>query len=158
YSRLIPHLGVMSARTRSMVTQLMILDKPWSGAIRETIVQLAGDSSADARSSALEALRACALKRTEVERLQGNLARKTGDLRRGVLSVLPKQKNGPALASARRLLAAKDVQSRQAGLELLRMLMGAGRVPADCRQLAEAFRTERPKIAREEQVHLDEIF
>ena len=68
----------------------------------------------------------------EIVLLESYLTRKTGDLRRGVFTVLQKQSDERALASADRLLAAKDASQRLAGLELLRLLADSKRSAPAC--------------------------
>lgn len=156
-ARLIPHLPKMETHLRRAAAEQVLAEKPWQDATRQVVFDLAGSASSDIRELALRALLDETLQRGEVERLESYLTRKTGDLRHGVLRVLLKQSDAAALASAARLLDAKDAQQRLAGLELLRLLVEAGRTAAECRRQAAAYRQARKKLSREELAHLDEI-
>jgi hypothetical protein len=156
-TRLIPHLRKMEASHRRTAVEKIVAAQPWDQATRRAIVDLAGDTSEIVRRAALEALLDQPLKVEEVEQLEGYLTRKTGDLRRGVLAVLIKQKNAAVLASSTRLLAAKDANQRLAGLELLRMMTDAQRCVPKCRSQAQSYQADRKKLTKEEQGHLVEI-
>ncbi|MCI0357954.1 MAG: DUF4132 domain-containing protein [Planctomycetaceae bacterium] len=156
-TRLIPHLSKLDSYTRNTAVGLIVAAKPWNDATRQAVINLAGDTVADVRETAFKALLNETLTAAEVQRLESYLARKTGDLRRGVLALLLKQDDAAALASAGRLLAAKDGNQRLAGLELLRLLTDAKRSVAECRRLAAAYQAARKKVTKEEQSHLDEI-
>ncbi len=156
-TRLIPHLRKLETYPRSAAVRQIIEARPWDETTRQAVVNLAGDASSDVRQLALQALLETALTPTEVQRVEGLLTRKTGDLRRGVLALLLKQSDAQALASAGRLVSAKDANQRLAGLELLRLMTDAKRSTADCRKLATEYQAARQKVNREEQAHLDEI-
>lgn len=156
-SRLIPHLEKFDSYGRRGAIDYLVEKKPWPDDVRESIVELAGDTSADVRTNALAALTGQTLRPAELQRLESYLARKAGDLRRGILALLVKQDDVGALASAARLTEAKDAGQRLAGLELLRLLSDAGRAAAECRAAGEAYRAARKKTTKEEQAQLDEI-
>lgn len=156
-ARLIPHLPKMETYLRRDAAALVLAEKPWPNATRQVAFDLAASGSSEIREVALRALLDETLQHGEVERLESYLTRKTGDLRHGVLRVLLKQSDADALASAARLLDSKDAQQRLAGLELLRLLVEAGRSAAECRRQAAAYRQGRKKLLREELAHLDEF-
>ena len=156
-TRLIPHLSKLEPGHRRHVVQRISAAKPWDAVTREALVELAGDASVDVRGTALEALKETQFAPEEVERLEGYLTRKAGDLRRGVLELLLRQADAAAVASGERLLAAKDGQQRLAGLELLRHLAEARRCGEACRQLAADYCARSKKLSREEQSHFDEL-
>jgi len=156
-SRLIAHLPKLDTYARRTAIDNLAETKPWPDDVRDAIVELAGDTSPDVRARALETLIGQTLRPAELERLEGYLARKAGDLRRGILALLIKQDDAGALASAARLTAAKDAGQRLAGLELLRLLSDAGRSVAECRAAGEAYRAARKKTNKEEQSQLEEI-
>jgi HEAT repeat protein len=156
-TRLIPYLKVFDPWQRRSVVEQLAKEKKWDELTRDTLFALAGDTSDYVRKAALEALAKVRLKPGEAERLEGYLTRKAGDLRRGVVEVLIGQSDEAALASADRLLSAKDGNQRLAGLEVLRQLSEAGRVGDACRGQAEAYGTSRARLTREEQTQLDAI-
>lgn len=159
-SRIIRHFENMDADTRRRAIASIVESTPWDAATRQAVLDLAGDPSSGVRSAALEALAKtprAALTPSERQQLESYLERKASDLRRGVLDLLRQQPDEAAIASCERLLARKDGAARLAGLELLRLLVGENRRPADCRQMAEAYSRSRNKLTRDEQGHLAEI-
>ncbi len=98
------------------------------------------------------------LPKAEAVRLEELLTRTTGGLRRDVLALLLKQKDAAVLASAGRLRDAGQPLHRQAGLELLARMAGAGRRSKQCRKLAEDYRERSGKLSSEEQKLLDAVF
>jgi hypothetical protein len=156
-TRLIPHLDVMDTHHRRAAASVLVELSPWDDATRTAVVELAGDASPDTREVALAALEKQSLPVSDIQRLESYLTRKSGDLRRGVLAILLKQSDEAALASAARLLAAKDANQRLAGLELLRLLAAAKRAVDQCRAQATAYEQARKKITKDERAHLDDI-
>lgn len=156
-TRLIPHLDKMESGVRRQALWVMVEAKPWDAATRQAIVDMVGDASNDARMLAITALQDAQVLPAEIRQLESYLTRKTGDLRRGLLTILLAQSDQNALASATRLLEAKDACQRLAGLELLRLLTDAKRVVSQCRSLATSYSASRKKITKQEQSHLDEI-
>lgn len=155
---LIPHLPIFATYQRCLVVQRLAEQKKWDALSRDTLVQLAGDASADVRGAALTALGAKGkLEPDEILRLEGYLSRKASDLRQGVVGVLLKQSDALALASAERLLGSKDGQQRLAGLELLRQLTLGKRGREKCQARAAQFQAARAKLSREEQEQITAI-
>ena len=103
--------------------------KKWDSVTRETLIDLAGDATANIREAACTALAKVKLQAGEIEILERYLTRKTSDLRQGVLGLLLRQADAAALASADRLTASKDAMQRLGGLEILRQLAAANRQP-----------------------------
>ena len=156
-TRLIPHLDKMETRGRQEAVELIAKAKPWDATTRQALLDLAGETAANVRGTALQALRDEKLEPKEIQQLESYLTRKAGDLRRDVLEILLRQPDAAALASGARLLEAKDANQRLAGLELLRLMTDAKRGIEECRQQAAAYASRRPKRNQEEQSHLDEI-
>jgi hypothetical protein len=154
---LIRYLPMMESWTRRLVIDQLAGLKKWDNQTRDTLFALVGDSSITVREAALRALARCKVSELEAIRLEELLTRKPGDLRRGVLTLLLSQKDEAALASADRLLAAAQQLQRQAGLEILRQLAEAGRVPQECRARAEAYRASRARLSDEDQRQLDAV-
>lgn len=160
-TRLIPYLAGLNSWQRSQVIELLGKQKKWDKLTRETLLDLVGDSSADVRQAAVTALGDRLAQQpplaSEAERLESYLTRKASDLRRGAVGLLLKQQDAGALASADRLLSAKDANQRLAGLELLRQLAEAGRERTACQDRAAAYQAARKKLSKEEQTQLDAI-
>lgn len=153
-TRLLPYLPLMHGYSRAHVVHLLASLKKWDAATRDTLFALVGDSHAAPREAALKALAHCKVTEQEAQKLEELLTRKADDLRRGVLTLLLAQKDPAALASADRLLASGALPQRLAGLELLRQMAEAGREAAACRARGERFRSERPRLAADEEKRL----
>jgi hypothetical protein len=156
-TKLIRHLPGMEAWSRRELVQRLTERKKWDEQTRDTLFALVGDPSITVREAALTALAECKVSEAEAYRLEELLTRKTGDLRRGVLTLLLNQKDQAALASADRLLAWGQPLQRHAGLELLRQLAETKRVPQECRSRAEAYRDGRLQLSEEEVKYLEAI-
>jgi HEAT repeat protein len=155
---LLPYLNQMSGWERGRLVEELAGQQQLDAAMRDALFALVGDSNSWVREKALEAVKNCAVNESEVPRLEGFLSRKNAGLRRGVLSLLQKQKTPDVLASADRLLASSKANQRVAALELLRSLVEAKRSVAECRQRAEQYRSKRRQLGEEEQLHLEAIF
>jgi hypothetical protein len=155
--RLIPSIPMLDPWARASVVTLLAAGEQWDGEVRQTIFKLAGDSSASVREHALAMIGAHPLEPKQVPQLEHLLTRKAADLRRGVLTLLLKQNDAGALASAARLLASSGAESKQAGLELLEQLSAAGRSPVVCRATADLYRSRRKNLSDGESAMLDRI-
>ena len=154
---LIPFLPAMSSWRRRFVVGKLAEQKKWDGLTRETLLRLAGDTSTDVREAVFPVLAKKKLLPAEIETLESYLTRKTNDLRQGVLSLLLGQDDARALASADRLMASGDSARRLGGLEVLRQMAVKKRRRNECQARAEAYRTSRRKLAREEQGQVEAI-
>jgi hypothetical protein len=156
-TQLLPYLPAFHPYHRAQIVGYLAEQKKWDRLTRDSLLDLAGDSGSEVRKASYEALAKQPLQRGEAERLEGYLTRKTSDLRRGVIGLLAKQKDVDALASADRLLAAKDAQQRLAGLELLRQLAEADRQRKRCQERAVTYRASRTQFTKEEETQLSAI-
>jgi hypothetical protein len=156
-TRLLPYLPAFHSYHRALIVGYLAAQKKWDRLTRDSLLDLAGDSGSEVRKAAYDALARQPLQRGEAERLESYLTRKTSDLRRGVIGLLAKQKDADALASADRLLTAKDFQQRLAGLELVRQLAEADRQRKGCQERAEAYGTSRKQLTKEEETQLGAI-
>jgi hypothetical protein len=143
---LIPHLDLMGTYARAMVVTKLAAQKKWDAATRDTLFALLGDASRQVREEALRQLVNCELTPAEAVGIEQLLDRKSGDLRRGSLTLLSRQQDDQVLASADRLLTDKNPPRRLAGLELLRQLSEARRCPAEARRRAEQYSQGHPKL------------
>jgi hypothetical protein len=155
--RLIPHLSRMQAWTKLNVIDLFAQQKKWDAKTRATLLELVGDAGAGTRQRAIEALANCKIEEYEAQDLEALLTRKAQDLRRGVLSLLLRQKDDAALVSAERLLTSNDQGQRLAGLEMLGEMATAKRQRDKCRARADEFRQTRPRLNAEEEKSLAAI-
>ncbi|BAU14354.1 hypothetical protein LEP3755_49010 [Leptolyngbya sp. NIES-3755] len=143
--RLIPFMSVMESYSRAQVARLLAEIKPWDAEIRATLFKLVGDNAQWVRETTIRLLHECTITTDESIQIEQLLTRKAGDLRRGVLGLLLNQSDVDAIASAHRLLQAKQAPQRQAGLELLRELVLGQRVVEASRTLAANYQKERSK-------------
>src|SRR5439155_17220333 len=104
-TRLIAHLPRMGVYSRAAVVRMLAKQQQWDCATRDTLFALVGDSSRQVREAALLGLAKCKVMPSEAVSLEKLLDRKSGDLRRGVLTRLSLQPDADAMASAERSLA-----------------------------------------------------
>jgi hypothetical protein len=157
-TRLIRHMPLLTPDDRRGVTVKLAGTEPWDAKTRDTLLALIGDPAYQVRECALAAVSRGRVDEAEAPRLEGYLARKAGDLRRGVLALLLNQPDAAALASARRLLAASSAPQRLGGLEMLREMVAVERLPLLCRETAAAYRDGRPRLEEDETRQLEAIF
>ena len=155
--RLLPYLAAMSGAGRRACVKLFAEPAGREPEVRAALLGLVGDLDSYVRSQALEAITKAPLGAGEAERMEALLLRKTGDLRRGVLSLLLAQADAPARSSASRLLAAKNPLPRLAGLELLREMVKRGRSAGECRTVASDYKDAAPKLSEAESALLDQL-
>lgn len=154
---LLPHLSAMSADDRHSVVLRLAKMPRGDTEVRDTLFSLVGDRSRWVREEALKALANHKASPEEAIRLENLLTRKAADLRRGALSILANQKDKDALASAKRLLEASNVQQRLAGLDLLRQMIEAERSTDQCQALASRYRAERSSTTDAEKQALEHL-
>jgi hypothetical protein len=140
---MIPYLGICDANMRSSIVGLLAKVEPIDAEIRQTLLALTGDSSSYVRSLVMTALQKCQIETDEATHLIGLLTRKSSDLRQGILGLLIKQPDLNAIDSAQKLLAAKDVLQRQAGLELLAELVKVDRSADECQSIAQSYQAKK---------------
>ena len=155
--RLLRRLDVLSPDARRTVATRLRDQTTLSARERPGLLRLVGDASVTVRAPALEALERLPAPADETEELEALLSRKAGDLRRGVVSLLLKQDDESALASADRLLASSSEPKRLAGLEILRRLVDDGRSAETARVRASDYVGSRKSLAAAERAQLDAI-
>jgi Family of unknown function (DUF5724)/Domain of unknown function (DUF4132) len=155
---LIPYLGICDASWRSSIVGKLAQVEPIDSEIRQTLLSLTGDSSSYVRQLVMTALQKCQIEPDEATHLIGLLTRKSSDLRQGILGLLIKQPDLQAIDSAQKLLDAKDVLQRQAGLELLAELVKVDRSADECQSIAQSYQTKKSdKLTNPEVQLLDRI-
>lgn len=87
--------------------------------LRETVVAMVGDRSADVRGAAVKAMGNLRVQPDDAPSLEALLTRKAGDLRRGVIGLLGTMPEQEVVRSAERLWEG-DTAQRDAACELLR--------------------------------------
>jgi hypothetical protein len=156
-TRLIPHLQHMGTGSRALVIGLLAKQDKWEAATRDTLFALIGDPSRQVREAALQHLAKCQITSEEASTVEQLLDRKTGDLRRGALTLLVRQTDEQVLASTDRLTSAKSQPQRQAGLELLRQLVEGKRCVDEARARARSYSESHPKLNEAERQQIDVV-
>ncbi|HET7553579.1 MAG TPA: DUF5724 domain-containing protein [Gemmatimonadaceae bacterium] len=128
-----------------------------SRAERAVIMELLGDTSADVRAAAFEAMATVPLESDEVERLIDLLGRKPGDLRNGAIVRLRTLRDAELLAAADRLIADSSDLRRLAGLELLRDAWEAKRATSEVHSRVARFSQDRETLTDPERVHVTAV-
>jgi len=137
--QLIAHLPRMSPGDRLRVAERLAALPQWDAEVRDVLLGMLRDRSSWVRDRALALIAARPLREQDVRSLEDLLTRKSGDSRRGMLSLLLSQDDETAVASARRLLSARHGLQRLAGLDLLGQLARAGRAVEQGRDLARGY-------------------
>jgi hypothetical protein len=154
---LLPFINDLESWDRGHLVESLARLKKWDAPIRDTLFALVGDRDSWVRDKALHALKKCAVTEADAQRVEALLVRKGTEMRQGILTLLRKQPISQVLVSADRLLVSKKAPQRQAGLELLRVLVEKKKAVAECRQRAEAYRAAHPSPGEEEELHLEAI-
>lgn len=144
--RLIPYLSLLDSYGRTNAARKLAELQPWDSEIRTVMLDLVGDASSWVREQVIGLLQHCAMTTAESIQLEQLLTRKASDLRRGILGLLLNLPDEAAIASAERLLQAKQAPQRQAGLELLRELVQQNRSLDRARSLATTYQDSRSKL------------
>ena len=131
--------------------------RPLAPETRALVLDLLGDTSADVRGAAFEAMGTAAPADDETERLVELLARKPSDLRSAALRRLRVLGDAELIAAAGRLTGDPDALRRLAGLELLRDAAENGRAAEAVRERMREYRASRESIPDTEQAHLDAV-
>ncbi|HVJ80116.1 MAG TPA: hypothetical protein VNC50_03510, partial [Planctomycetia bacterium] len=150
-----PYLKEFDSYDRQRIVEKLAKAETWDDAIRAALLDVLNYSGAGDIAAEEMAKRPVRLEDAIV--LEALLSRKGEALRRRIFAVLASQKDGEAIASAKRLISAKSRDERLGGLELLRQLKSANREVAACAALAKAYRAERKSLASEEENQLAAI-
>ncbi len=125
--------------------------------VRDVILKLVGDLKTPVRGLAIRILEKQTITAQDTPYLEPLLTRKTTDLRRGVISLLSRQPDADAIASAERLLSGKKPLQRAAALEILQVLVESDRSRATCQQIAAAYQSAHPESSETDAALLKQI-
>ncbi|MBZ0319218.1 MAG: DUF5724 domain-containing protein [Anaerolineae bacterium] len=141
--RLLPYINSLNEYNRLKVAEKLAEGKKWDDETRDALFKLIGDRATHVREGVINLLKGYTVSAEEARYIEGLLTRKSDELRRGILSMLLRQKDKAALISAETLLNSKDAQQRLAGLELLRLLNETKRSEKQSQALATSFQEAR---------------
>ncbi|MEM9803882.1 MAG: DUF5724 domain-containing protein, partial [Cyanobacteria bacterium P01_D01_bin.56] len=153
----LPYLPMMDHWGKRQVTGQMAKLDSWNDDVRKGVFLLLRDRSNYVREEMVRQLQIHGYVPSESEatELEALMTRKAADLRRGVISLLLKQDDTDAVASAQRLLAASKTLQRLAGLELLDQLQQSDRV--NVTPIAESYIQQRSKQTASERELVDKL-
>ncbi|PSF30032.1 hypothetical protein C7H19_24070 [Aphanothece hegewaldii CCALA 016] len=156
---LIPYLSHFDVYQRQELANKLSLIQPWDDEIRNILLSLIADPSQWVRQQIIKILAKANsnITSTEAIYLEKLLTRKSSDLRRGILQLLLNQTDSETLASAQRLLAAKQAPQRLAGLELLRELKNQKRLIEDCINYAKNYQSKQTNLSENETQLLEKL-
>lgn len=123
---------------------------------RDFAFRILKDRSSYIRDTAMLALSEAELNKEEIQVFEDLLSRKSASFRQFAIGLIQKRPSQEILESAERLIIAKNVEQRLAGLDLLNGLLNEDLHEERIKALAETY-TERSKIGRKEQVLLDNL-
>ena len=109
----------MSPTARYRVAELAGKTTTFTPDVRNVLVAMVGDRSSQVRDAAVKAMQKLQLEAADAPVLEGFLTRRSGDLRRGVISLLARQDESALLSSVDRLWEAGNDAQRDAACELL---------------------------------------
>lgn len=154
---LIPYLKRMSPTGRGRMASL--LHKEIRNPLcRAALMELSNDRSSDVSNQVFELVRQIQLEADEWIALEANLKRTSSNYRRGVIQLFASQKPEAALVSVDRLLQAKALPQRLAGLEVLSKIYTKKQVSEQvrdtARSLAQVYRATHAELSKDETVLL----
>ena len=154
----VPFIDASPPHIRSLIARQLKEVKKFDAAARALLFKLLGDRSSDVQETAVAA--AAQIKQfsnDECTHLEAYLTRKAANLRRGVIRLLLNQQDNDALESAARLLASKNQNQREAGLEMLCEMKKVERSTSSCAKQAESYRTRQHSLTNNETTLLNQI-
>lgn len=154
--RLAPYYDQLDLSSRESLARSIAIKKIYNSEQRTLIFKMLADKGTYVRSSAFEAVKKLEIKAEDSEYMEAMLTRKSGDLRVGIIQLLFKQEDKILTASLNRLLVAKDINQRLAGLDLLHQLIKKDRLKTIALSLANTYQ-ERARISEKEQLILTDI-
>lgn len=133
-SQLLPYLNSMNSYARISAAKLFHEHINEDPRYRKALFDLAADRDGSLHEPVFALLGKITPREDEISQLEGLLTRKTDSLRRGVIGMLMRQTDANLLATIDRMLAQRDEQQRQAGIEMLRETALANRQRDECQQ------------------------
>ncbi len=121
---------------------------------RDLALKIIKDRSEYIRNTAMRTLSSAELSSDEILHFEGLLTRKSSNFRRFVLQMIQKRSVDESFASAERLVNAKNIEQRLAGLDLLTDLYRNKDLKNRVKEIAEHY-AERKRIGKKEQILLD---
>ncbi len=156
-NRLVPYMKLMDGWHLADLVKEMAKQKTIDDATRTLFFELISHRNDEVREAALKAVRKCNPTPDEVRALEPMLARKKEGTRRGVVSLILKQKAPVVQETAERLLASKNGSVRLAGLEVFRHLASKDKTAEAAKARVTAFRDATKKMTADEKRQVDQI-
>lgn len=150
----VPFVDGMEPTERQYVANRLAEVKHPDRQTRDLLLRFLADLSHDVREAALRGIRSTRVAEADVPELERLLARKAGDLRRGIVDLLLGLDDRQALASVDRLLIDGTEERRLAGLELLRRLKDTGRAREKVSERSASYAAAHSAPSEPEQVQL----
>ncbi len=140
--RLLPYLPILGRYNRVRIAERLANAGSREPEIRAALFALLRDRSTSVGEGMIDILAKYSIDPAEWPQLEDLLTRRSTSMRRKLIDLIAKQPDDIALASADRLLAARDDQQRLAGLELLRVLHEKRRSVEACVERAATYRAK----------------
>lgn len=154
--RLAPYYDELDISSRESLGRCLEIRKTYNTAQRALIFKLLADKGTYVRDYAFKAIKKIKIKEADSEYIEAILTRKSGDLRVGIIQLLLTQEDKNLIISLNRLLVAKDVNQRLAGLDILHQLVKKDRLKTIALNFAKTYQ-ERRRISEKEQLILSDI-
>lgn len=155
--KLIPYVSLMDSWGLSQAAKKLAASGLSDPEVRAVLFKLVGDRNSHVRHEILKLIEGERIQSQEAEALENLLTRKTGDLRRGVISLLVKQTDAEVLASADRLIGSPKAEQRIAGLELLRILRQNHRAVSKCQAYARGYQQAHVELTESEKTLIETV-
>lgn len=156
-NRLVPYMKLMNGWHLADLVEQMAKEKKIDDATRTLFFELISHRNDSVREAALKAVRKCNPTPDEVRALEPMLTRKQEGTRRGVVSLILKQKQPVVQETAERLIGSKNGSVRLAGLEVFRHLAEKDKTAEAAKARVTAFRDATKKLTADEKRSVDQI-
>ncbi len=155
---LLKHKDHFTPDQRAYLYGDIIAIKPRDDAVRAALIEGLSDRSSQVCQYCIQGFKKIALRADELLELEALLRRKNNDVRNKVIKLIIKQDNDAIYGSAERLLASSNINSRNAGIEMLRRLTKKKRHRSQAQSLITKWAdSTKTKITDDQQTQIDKI-
>lgn len=155
--QLIPHLEAFDGRDRRIVVERLAEQQPVDEESRWTLLRLVADAEPDVSQAALVALARAGVTADDAIKLEGIAKWLPEELQPMVIDLLLSLPDEAAIASAIRLLHARNRDQRYMGLRLLQQLAESDRRRSECISVTRTWLAGRRRHQPREQLAIDAI-